>query len=150
MWPLIEYLRRAIFLVYCFLMVRRLYRQGLFVTVLKSVALITVMFAAEQAVLIVSLSATQTYIRRQHLAAREPPMTEGMISNSNFEPLFFASVYVERVVGAPGRPAVPPDVRALIRTSEASPLWGAPRIHGELLKLGINVSQAADLSRQSR
>ena len=35
------------------------------------------------------------------------------------------------------------DVRALIRTmSEANPLWGAPRIHGELLKLGIDVSQA--------
>jgi len=31
----------------------------------------------------------------------------------------------------------------LIRTmAEANPLWGAPRIHGELLKLGIGVSQA--------
>jgi hypothetical protein len=39
--------------------------------------------------------------------------------------------------------AVPTDVRALIRTmSDANPLWGAPRIHGELLKLGIVVSQA--------
>ena len=26
--------------------------------------------------------------------------------------------------------------------SQANPLWGAPRIHGELLKLGIEVSQA--------
>ena len=43
----------------------------------------------------------------------------------------------------PGRPAVPPDVRALIHTmADANPLWGAPRIHGELLKLGIEVSQA--------
>jgi putative transposase len=42
-----------------------------------------------------------------------------------------------------GRPAVPADVRALIRTmSEANPLWGAPRIHGELPKVGIDVSQA--------
>ena len=42
-----------------------------------------------------------------------------------------------------GRPAVAADVRALIRTmSEANPLWGAPRIHGELLKLGLDVSQA--------
>jgi putative transposase len=42
-----------------------------------------------------------------------------------------------------GRPSVPSDVRALIRTmSEANPRWGAPRIHGELLKLGIEVSQA--------
>jgi hypothetical protein len=24
---------------------------------------------------------------------------------------------------------------------KANPLWGAPRIHGELLKLGINISQ---------
>jgi len=42
-----------------------------------------------------------------------------------------------------GRRPVPADVRALIRTmSEANTLWGAPRIHGELLKLGIDVSQA--------
>ena len=42
-----------------------------------------------------------------------------------------------------GRPAVPPDVRGLIRDmSIANPLWGAPRIHGELLKLGMVVSQA--------
>ncbi len=43
----------------------------------------------------------------------------------------------------PGRPAVPCDVRALIRTmSDMNPLWGAPRIHGELLKLGIDVCEA--------
>jgi transposase InsO family protein len=43
-----------------------------------------------------------------------------------------------------GRPTVPTDVRALIRTmSQANSLWGAPRIHGELLKLGIDVSQAS-------
>jgi hypothetical protein len=42
-----------------------------------------------------------------------------------------------------GRPGVPHDVRALIRDmSAANPLWGAPRIHGELLKLGISVSQS--------
>jgi putative transposase len=42
-----------------------------------------------------------------------------------------------------GRPSVPADVRAVIRTmSEANPLWGAPRLHGELLKLGIQVCQA--------
>ena len=42
-----------------------------------------------------------------------------------------------------GRPAVPQDVRALIRDmSTANPLWGAPRIHGELLKLGISVSES--------
>ncbi len=42
-----------------------------------------------------------------------------------------------------GRPIVPADVRALICTmSQANPLWGAPRIHGELRKLGIAVSQS--------
>jgi putative transposase len=42
-----------------------------------------------------------------------------------------------------GRQAVPSDVRALIRSmSETNPLWGAPRIHGELLKLGLDISQA--------
>src|SRR6266481_2870418 len=41
-----------------------------------------------------------------------------------------------------GRPKVPVDVRQLIRDiSIANPLWGAPRIHGELLKLGIDVGQ---------
>jgi hypothetical protein len=37
--------------------------------------------------------------------------------------------------------------------SKANPLWGAPRIHGELLKLGIEVSQATVakyMSRQGR
>jgi len=43
-----------------------------------------------------------------------------------------------------GRPTVSPDVRTLIRTmSDANPLWGAPRIHGELLKLGVAISQAS-------
>jgi hypothetical protein len=33
-------------------------------------------------------------------------------------------------------------VRQLIREmSRANPLWGAPRLHGELLKLGIDVGQ---------
>src|SRR5215472_6747561 len=43
----------------------------------------------------------------------------------------------------PGRPTLTKDTRELIRTiSLVNPLWGAPRIHGELLKLGIDVSQA--------
>ncbi len=42
-----------------------------------------------------------------------------------------------------GRPSVGREVRDLIRQmNSANPLWGAPRIHGELLKLGIEVSQA--------
>jgi putative transposase len=43
----------------------------------------------------------------------------------------------------PGRPRINPEIRNLIRRmSNANPLWGAPRIHGELLKLGIKISQA--------
>jgi putative transposase len=43
----------------------------------------------------------------------------------------------------PGRPKIGIELRALIRRmSRANPLWGAPRIHGELLKLGIEISQA--------
>lgn len=42
-----------------------------------------------------------------------------------------------------GRPSVEREIRDLIRRmSSANPLWGAPRIHGEMLKLGIEVSQA--------
>jgi transposase InsO family protein len=42
-----------------------------------------------------------------------------------------------------GRPSVEREIRDLIRQmSGSNPLWGAPRIHGELLKLGIDVSQA--------
>jgi hypothetical protein len=42
-----------------------------------------------------------------------------------------------------GRPKVPIEVRTLIRRmSVENPLWGAPRIHGELLKLGIEVAQS--------
>jgi hypothetical protein len=43
-----------------------------------------------------------------------------------------------------GRPKVPLEIRQLIRDmSLANPLWGAPRIHGELLKLGIEIGQAS-------
>src|SRR5207342_2309927 len=43
-----------------------------------------------------------------------------------------------------GRPRVPLEIRELIRDmSLANPLWGAPRIHGELLKLGIDVGQTS-------
>jgi len=42
-----------------------------------------------------------------------------------------------------GRPKVPIEVRSLIRRmSVENPLWGAPRIHGELLKLGIEIAQS--------
>jgi len=43
-----------------------------------------------------------------------------------------------------GRPQIEADLRALIRRmSVDNPLWGAPRIHGELLKLGFEVAQSS-------
>jgi putative transposase len=46
--------------------------------------------------------------------------------------------------GKSGRPVVPQEVRKLIRTmSHENPLWGAPKIHGELLKLGIKIGETS-------
>lgn len=43
-----------------------------------------------------------------------------------------------------GRPAIHSHIVRLIgQMSEANPLWGAPRIHGELMKLGINIAQSS-------
>src|SRR3984957_10053868 len=43
-----------------------------------------------------------------------------------------------------GRPTVAVEIRRLIREmSIANPLWGAPRIHGELLKLGVDTGQTS-------
>ena len=43
-----------------------------------------------------------------------------------------------------GRPQIETDLRALIRRMNVeNPLWGAPRIHGELLKLGFEVAQSS-------
>src|SRR5262245_24759898 len=42
----------------------------------------------------------------------------------------------------PGRPRVDSEIRKLVRTmAGANPIWGAPRIHGELLKLGFEISE---------
>jgi hypothetical protein len=50
-----------------------------------------------------------------------------------------------------GRPKVPLEIRQLIRNmSLANPLWGAPRIHGELLKLGIDVGQTSAAKYMTR
>jgi hypothetical protein len=41
-----------------------------------------------------------------------------------------------------GRPSIDPEIIQLIRRMcRANPLWGAPRLHGELLKLGIEISE---------
>ena len=45
--------------------------------------------------------------------------------------------------GKPGRARVPRETRALIRTmSRANPLWGSPRIRGELRKIGIELAKS--------
>ncbi len=42
----------------------------------------------------------------------------------------------------PGRPGKDSQIRDLIqRMATSNPLWGAPRVHGELLKLGIEISE---------
>src|SRR5262245_30773600 len=46
-----------------------------------------------------------------------------------------------------GRPPISAEIRALItRIATANPLWGAPRVHGELLKLGIEWPNVACLA----
>ena len=48
--------------------------------------------------------------------------------------------------GQPGRPKIEPELRELIRRmSKENPLWGAPRIHGELLKLGFEIAEVNGL-----
>ena len=52
--------------------------------------------------------------------------------------------YWTRLSGRPavGRPPVNAQIQALVtQMAAANPLWGAPRIHGELLKLGIDVAE---------
>src|SRR5215813_9231235 len=45
--------------------------------------------------------------------------------------------------GQPGRPCVPEETRQLIRSlSRDNVGWGAPRVHSELLKLGIKLSES--------
>ena len=44
--------------------------------------------------------------------------------------------------GKRGRPSINPEVRSIVlKMANANPLWGAPKIHGELLKLGLEVSE---------
>ena len=44
--------------------------------------------------------------------------------------------------GKPGRPRLDAEVKSLVlKLSSANPLWGAPRIHGELRTLGVEISE---------
>jgi len=54
----------------------------------------------------------------------------------------FAGCWRRRSRRRPGRPRIDSEVQLLIRRmATANCLWGTPRIHGELLKLGISVSE---------
>ena len=54
----------------------------------------------------------------------------------------FVSYWTRRSRQTPGRPPIDAALRRLVgQIADANPLWGAPRIHGELLKLGFNVSE---------
>src|SRR6266571_3608688 len=55
----------------------------------------------------------------------------------------FRAYWRWRSRGRPGRPKIERELRDLIRRmSKENPLWGAPRIHGELLKLGFEIAQS--------
>src|ERR1700740_1484656 len=55
----------------------------------------------------------------------------------------FRTYWRRKSRGRPGRPRVSRELRELIRRmSKENPLWGAPRIHGELLKLGFEVAES--------
>src|SRR3981189_641349 len=61
------------------------------------------------------------------------------------DPSAVTARYIELLdpLNRPGRPKIGAEIRAFVCCrSWANPLWGAPRIHGELLKLGIKISQA--------
>lgn len=55
----------------------------------------------------------------------------------------FRAHWAKKCGAGPGRPRIDKELRSLIRRmAEANPLWGAPRIHGELVMIGIEVSEA--------
>jgi hypothetical protein len=103
---------------------------------------------------VVTIRADETAARNSQAAdrivrcrrSREQSKLEGVLSRDTvlaWHRRGFRLLWTWKNRHRPGRPAVPPEVRGLIRTmSSANPLWGAPRIHGELVKLGIDVSQA--------
>src|SRR5258708_28795220 len=66
------------------------------------------------------------------------PRDRGSLAPAGLPRLLDLEVPSRRV----GRPPVGSELADLVRTMAlANPLWGAPRIHGELLKLGLDISQ---------
>jgi hypothetical protein len=111
------------------------------------------------------LEAENAVLRRQLIVLQRK--TRGRVHFTNSDRLFFIQLYrwfpvirPETLVrwhragfrrywrwksrGLGGRPQIAADLRALIRRmSIENPLWGAPRIHGELLKLGFEIAQSS-------
>src|SRR5450756_2555591 len=64
-------------------------------------------------------------------------------NDHSLAPRWVSSVLRWRSRNHVGRPRVSAELRTLIdEMSRANPLWGAPHIHGELLKLGFEVAQS--------
>ena len=80
--------------------------------------------------------------RSPRAPARFPPRTVILVNPITKGFRLFWTWKVRR--GKPGRPVVPKEVRELIRTmSRENPIWGAPKIHGELLKLGLEIGETS-------
>src|SRR5262249_48808458 len=66
-------------------------------------------------------------------ARHDPAVASGRISG----------LLAQEISWSPRRPRVSRELRELIqRMSKENPLWGAPRIHGELLKLGFEIAES--------
>jgi hypothetical protein len=93
------------------------------------------------------LAANKWTLGRVLLAISECPASAGDCSSRYCSALHRAglrSYWRWKSRRRPGRPAVSAEIRKLIREmSAANPLWGAPRLHGELLKLGIDIGQTS-------
>src|SRR6201987_5521770 len=95
------------------------------------------------------LEAENAVLRHQLMVLRR--RLQGRIRLTNHDRWFFIQMYPwfrrywrwkSRSSG--GRPQIDTELRVLIRRiSIENPLWGAPRIHGELLKLGFEVAQSS-------
>jgi hypothetical protein len=100
------------------------------------------------------LEAENAALRHQLIVLRRRP--RGRVWLTNLDRWFLIQLYrwfpailkvltiIRRWKSRPrgGRPRIETELRVLIRRmSVENPLWGAPRIHGELLKLGFQVAQ---------